>query len=328
MEFRTAVKIERSPATITYNDPVMFIGSCFAQEIGERLFMGKMPVFINPAGTVYNPISVINTLGMIISGKEIKKEDITFYKGTWLSFLHYTDFTSDDPSILLERINARSAEALRFLKQSHFLFVTFGTARVFRLKETGRIVSNCHKLPPSYFERELLDVDYIVSSWNKQLDELQAVFPDLKVIFTISPVRHWKDGAHGNQVSKSVLFLAVEELLKHSSSPLYFPAYEIIMDDLRDYRFYKEDMIHPSEVAVGYIWDAFCRSYLDDITISALKEVSKISEAMKHRIREENSPATKEFARNMLNRISQVNEKYPYIDFSREKIYFSSITNG
>jgi len=325
MELKTSVNIEKSPERITYSDPVLFIGSCFASEIGLKLAEGKLPVMINPAGTVYNPVSVINTLDSVISGKTITENDLFCHNASWLSFSHYTDFSSDDPGKVIEKINSASSRAFEFLKKSHFLFITFGTARVFRLKKTGAIVSNCHKLPSSYFDRELLSAGEIVRLWNNQLEILKEKFPELKIIFTISPVRHWKDGAHGNQVSKSILFLAVEELMKHVSSPGYFPAYEIMMDELRDYRFYDEDMIHPSRLAVDYIWEAFSRCYLDEKTISVWKEASKITRAVKHRITTGNITAIREFAGNMLSSISKLETSEKHIDLANEKEYFRNL---
>ena len=257
MELRTTFKIEPSPYKITYNDPLMFIGSCFAASIGSRLEMGHIPVMINPAGAVFNPVSVHNTIETIISGKIFVQDDLYCHEGTYLSFYHYTDFSSDDPAKVLEKINQRSKEALMFLKNAKFLFITLGTARIYRFKKSGIVVSNCHKIPSALFEPELLTVSEIVALWTSLLEKLFSLFPKLRIVFTISPVRHWKDGAHGNQVSKSILFLAVEELLNHSVKPQYFPAYELLMDDLRDYRYYNDDMLHPSTIAIDYLWDAF-----------------------------------------------------------------------
>ncbi|HLN55503.1 MAG TPA: GSCFA domain-containing protein [Bacteroidales bacterium] len=324
MELRTRIDIGKSNEKISHSDPVLFIGSCFASETGSRLASGKMPVLINPAGTVYNPVSVINTLNLIISGKQLRKEDLYCHEGTWLSFSHYTDFSSEDPVKVIDKINRNSDNAHSFLQKARFLFVTFGTARVFRLKETGTIVSNCHKLPSSFFVRELLKTQDIVNQWSTQLELLATKFPKLKVIFTISPIRHWKDGAHGNQVSKSVLFLAVEELLGHSSSPGYFPAYEILMDELRDYRFYDEDMLHPSKVAVDYIWEKFMDCYFEEPTVRTWKEASKITRAMRHRVTSENAGSIKKFAENMLSRIHTM-EATTGIDFTNEKNYFQSL---
>lgn len=328
MNLRTSFNIGPSPLRITYNDRVMFIGSCFASSIGEQMEKGKMTVMINPAGTVYNPVSVCNTLDSITAGREFVKEDLCFHDGMWLSFYHYTDFSSEDPDRTLDKINTRLNEASAFLKNSAFLFITLGTARIYRWKKTGLVVSNCHKIPAVQFSSELLSVKEIVDLWTEQLDAISTLFPNLKVIFTISPVRHLKDGAHGNQISKSVLFLAVEELLGHKSKPQYFPAYELVMDDLRDYRFYNEDMIHLSDSAINYIWDAFSASYLDASAVKIWNEALKISKARTHRFNTDSSSKKKDFARNMLNQISQIEKKISSIDFSEEKNYFLSLLKG
>jgi hypothetical protein len=322
MELRTTFQVEPSDDKITYNDQVMFIGSCFASSIGSQMEMGRIPVMINPAGTVFNPVSVCNTLDTITNEKQFLLEDLHFYDGTWLSFYHYTDFSSDDPSTVLEKINRKSKDAFDFLKQTRFLFVTLGTSRVYKLRKSDLIVSNCHKIPSEQFESKMLTVDEIVTLWNRQLDKLHLLFPHLHIVFTISPVRHWKDGAHGNQVSKSVLFVAVEELLKHNVSPGYFPAYELVMDDLRDYRFYKDDMLHPSISAVNYIWEAFAGCYLDSNTISTWKEVVKITKAFNHRINTNSESKRVYFAERVLKQISDIKIKVPNIDLSREEDYF------
>lgn len=322
MDLRTTFPIEPSVDKITYNDHVMFIGSCFASYIGSQMEMGRMPVMINPAGAVFNPVSVSNTLDTITHQKEFLLEDLHFYDGTWLSFYHYTDFSSDDPSIVLEKINRKSKAAFDILKQSRYLFVTFGTAKVYKLKKSDLIVSNCHKIPSEQFESIMLTVEEIVTLWTSQLDKLHLLFPDLQIVFTISPVRHWKDGAHGNQVSKSILFVAVEEILRHNTAPSYFPAYELVMDDLRDYRFYSDDMLHPSTSAVNYIWEAFVSCYLDRNTISTWKDVVKITKALNHRINTDSINKRVYFAERMLEQISEIKIKVPNIDLSREEDYF------
>ncbi len=328
MELRTTFNIEPSPYKITYNDRVMFIGSCFASSIGEHLKRGKMTVMINPSGTVYNPVSVCNTLDSITAGKEFTKDNLHFHEGMWLSFCHYTDFSSENPDKSLLKINTRLKEASLFLKNTGFLFITLGTARIYRWKETGQVVSNCHKIPSGEFSHELLSVNEIVDLWTRQLDRLSTLYPELKVIFTISPVRHLKDGAHGNQVSKSVLFLALEELLGHSSKPQYFPAYELLMDDLRDYRFYDDDMIHPSDSAISYIWEAFSACYLDNATVKIWNNAFKITKARSHRFNTDSISKKKDFARNILNHISQIENKVSQIDFSEEKSYFLNLLNS
>jgi len=284
-----------------------------------------MPVMINPAGTVFNPVSVCNTIDTIVSGNEFRQSDLYCHNGTFLSFSHYTEFSSDDPIKVLDKINNKSREALIHLTESRFLFITLGTARVYRWKRTGQIVSNCHKMPASQFEASLLTTDEIVKLWTNQLDRLNSLFPRLKVVFTISPVRHWKDGAHGNQISKSVLFLAVEELLSHSVSPQYFPAYELVNDDLRDYRFYADDMLHLTDTAISYIWDAFSDCYLDSRTINIWNEVVRITKACNHRFDAGSENSIKKFAENMLEKITSIESKVPSIDLSSERKYFLSL---
>ena len=327
MELRTTFSIPPSQKKITYDEPVIFIGSCFSKLIGQRFEAGHLPVLINPSGTVYNPVSVSNTLDMIIDKSTCTDKDLFNNNGTWLSFNHHTDFSSGDPEELLKIINDRSEKAHIILSEAGFLFITFGTARIYRFNETGKIVSNCHKLPAKYFTHDLLEVNDIVDIWNLQLDKLKSLFPELKVVFTISPVRHWKDGAHGNQVSKSVLFLAVEELLRHPSKPGYFPAYELVMDDLRDYRFYDEDMLHPSLAAAEYIWNAFSECYFNNQTRDLYKEILKITRAVSHRIHSYSGRNLKEFAETMLKRIDNILSRKPSIDFDSETKYFLDLLN-
>jgi hypothetical protein len=193
------------------------------------------------------------------------------------------------------------------------------------LKKSGRIVSNCHKISSSEFTNELLSPSEIVSLWGSELTKLRSLFPDLKVVFTISPVRHWKDGAHGNQISKSVLFLAVEELLNHPSNPGYFPAYELVMDDLRDYRFYDDDMLHISSSAINYIWQRFADCYLDNKTAELRNEVIKVTKACSHRLTSAIGRKKREFATSMIERINILEKKIPGVDLTMEKAYFNNI---
>jgi hypothetical protein len=322
MNLRTTFDIDPSKSKIRYNTPVMFIGSCFSSEIGTKMAEGKMEVLINPTGVVYNPVSVGNTIDIILENRIFTESDLYIYKGVNLSFSHYSDFTSEDQSIALNKINSSTRNANNFLKQARFLFITFGTARVYRFKERDIIVSNCHKLPPSLFSREILTVEEITLAWNDILNKLHSFNSDLRVILTISPVRHWKDGAHGNQVSKSILFLAVEKLLRHQSVEDYFPAYELVMDDLRDYRYYAEDMLHPSHTAVEYIWKTFTECYFDTETLNLWKEVKGITKARNHHILTDSSAAINDFADTMLNQIAAIEKRMSTLDFTEERSYF------
>jgi hypothetical protein len=325
LELRTTFNIEPSADKITYSDPVLFLGSCFATSIGRKLEKGRIPVMINPTGAVYNPVSVSNLIESIIACRQLTEDDLYFHDSNWISFSHYTDFCDENPALLLEKINKRTREASGFIGRAGFLFITFGTARIFRLKETGKIVSNCHKVPPAMFQRDLLTIDSIVNLWSDQLNRLHSLFPQLKIVFTVSPVRHLKDGAHGNQISKAVLLLAVEELLNHPSKPQYFPAYELLMDDLRDYRFYSDDMLHPSPAAVDYIWEAFASCYIENKTLDLIHEVTNITNACEHRFNTGSDSKRAGFAETMISKITMTSKKLPSIDFTEELEYFRSL---
>jgi hypothetical protein len=325
MDFRTEVKVSVQGRGISYNTPVMFVGSCFAAEMAGMLKAGLMPVLSNPAGVVYNPASVATTLRNIISGRIFTNDDLWFHNNRWLSFDHYTDFSSTSASTCLDKINRNNEMAGDFLRQAGYLFITFGTARVFRRSDTGQIVSNCHKIPASFFTRELLRVTDITEEWTILLEELKRFNPDLSVIFTLSPVRHWKDGAHGNQISKAILLLAIDELQKQSLSPGYFPAYEIVMDDLRDYRFYGRDMLHPSEQAVEYISERFRQSYFDSSTNRLWNEVSELTRASLHRVKDGSVKEVNDFVTGMLLRIESLERELPGVAFSSLKDHFAAL---
>jgi hypothetical protein len=325
MEFRTTFNIKPSGLKIDYNTPVMFIGSCFSSEIGAKMEEARMPVLINPAGTVYNPGSVKETLENIIHRREFTKADLYNYNNLWVSFSHYSTYSAEDPDYALQKINSSTRIAHDFLKKAGFLFITFGTARVYIFSETGKLVSNCHKIPSSLFKNELLDPEAIEVMWTSILAELLRFNSNIKVIFTVSPVRHLKDGAHENQVSKSVLFLAIEKLLSHKAVAGYFPAYELVMDDLRDYRFYSNDMLHPSAEAIYYVWKAFCACYFSPSAVEACKEIAGITKAMNHKFLSDSIKGRMDFSRAMLDKISAIEKKFPETDLSVEKNYFRNI---
>jgi len=324
MELRTTITPCKSEANITHQTPAMFIGSCFASEIGRKAEAGKIPVLINPHGTLFNPVSVALALNRFATGYNYTNHDLFFHNNIYYSLSHYTAFSSTDPTDLTERLNLVNKEASGFLKRSSFLFVTFGTAWLFELCQSGTTVANCHKLPPDLFSRRQAAVTEIVQLWLSTLDDIHRVNPSLKVWFTVSPVRHLNDGAHGNQLSKSRLLLAIEELLAHPAVAGYFPAYEIFMDDLRDYRYYASDMLHPSDTGIQYVWEKFTGAFFSNTTLNLWKETEKITRAMKHKI-VLNDNGVRQFAFSMHDRIRLLQKEAPYIDFNTESDYFRSM---
>lgn len=316
--FRTIVNIPPSPFKLSYYTPSMFIGSCFTESIGSKLNDYKFPVDINPFGVIYNPSSVSKSLELLIEKKEFTKDDLYFFNGKWLSFFHHSSFSDKDPEQCLSGINAKITESREFLKKAEFLFITFGTAWVFEWKESGEIVSNCHKIPPSKFNRKLLAPSDILENYQTLISKLLRFNPLVKIVFTISPVRHWKDSPEGNQVSKSILLLSVHQLIQKFQTLSYFPAYEIMMDDLRDYRFYSEDMIHLNVVAVDYIWERFCETYLDKEASGIMKNIDPILSAIGHKPFEPDSDLHQDFLEKILDKIEKLQLRYSFIDFSRE----------
>lgn len=316
--FRTIVKIPSSPFRLSYYTPSMFIGSCFTESIGSKLNVYKFPVDINPFGVIYNPSSVSKSLELLIEKKEFTKDDLYFFNGKWLSFYHHSSFSDKDPELCLSGINAKITESSEFLMKAGFLFITFGTAWIFEWKESDETVSNCHKISASEFNRKLLSTEDILEKYETLIPKLLQFNPKLKIIFTVSPIRHWKDGAEGNQVSKAILLLSVHQLLKKFQSISYFPAYEIIMDDLRDYRFYSDDMIHLNIVAINYIWERFCETYLDKEASGIMKNIDPVFSAMGHKPFEPDSDLHQDFLIKILDKIEKLQLQYSFIDFSRE----------
>ncbi|HUS85743.1 MAG TPA: GSCFA domain-containing protein [Bacteroidales bacterium] len=327
MDFRTIIEISDPGFKIGYSDPVLLIGSCFAEEIGASFARGKMDVIVNPFGVLYNPFSVAECIDLLLSDKPFSEKDLFFFDGKYLSFKHDTYFSSPDQSEMLTVINNSLAKAREFLNRSRVLIITFGTSWFYRWRETGSVVANCHKIPESKFIRELADPAEMKKNWDRLIHRLLKRFGNLNIILTVSPVRHLKDGAHGNQISKSNLLLLVNELIETDPRIGYFPSYEIVLDELRDYRFYQDDMIHPSGLAVGYIWSRFKSAYFTEKSSRIYDEIAKISASTKHRLLTTNTVEIKKFADSMLSKIRIIQSKYPHIDLTREIQYFESLSS-
>ncbi len=324
MELTTEVPLPSSSAAITFATPAMFLGSCFANEIGYRMASGKLKVMTNPHGTLFNPFSVARALDRFISSHVYSEGDIYLHQNRYMSLDHHTAFSSYERDVLIERLNDVSRYASAFIREASFLFITFGTSYIYTLRESGTIVANCHKLPSSLFTRRQASWSEIAARWRETLDRLAQLNPALNVWFTVSPVRHLSDGAHANQLSKAHLLLAVEELLPHPAVGGYFPAYEIFMDELRDYRFYASDMVHPSETAIDFIWEKFASLFIESPVLRLWNEAARITRAMAHRTTGGKSE-TAPFAEAMLQRIRDLKEKAPYIDMAPEENYFRGL---
>lgn len=325
--FRTIVQIEKPADLINVDSAVFFMGSCFAGNMGQKMVDARFQTMVNPYGVLFNPLSVAAAVDSIIENREVTEDDMVERDGLWHSFMHHGRFSHPNIRTAVEAINEATNSAHHFLQSAEFVILTFGSAYVYEHKMEQRVVANCHKFPEMDFNRYLLEPDEIVDSWKDLIVSLRVFNPTIKIMFTVSPVRHWRDGAHGNQVSKSVLLLSIDKLVHLFDKVSYFPAYEIVMDELRDYRFYDAAMLHPSEVAVDYIWQRFSQSLFSAETYSYLKEVSKIVLARHHRPSGHPTASYHNFVRQTLEKIFDLSRRYPGARLEEDKKWFLGLLN-
>ena len=310
MLFHTEIKIKPLDQTIRYTDGLLFLGSCFADEVGGICRGLGFNAQVNPFGVLYNPASITQAVERLADGEPFThNEVIQVGEGFYCTFSHNTAFWNASETALLEQVN-RSLEATHehFLK-SKWVIISLGTSWVFRNKENGLVVANCHKLPARQFDREFLSVG---QSADYFMGMLQA-HPDKQFIFTVSPLRHLKDGLHENQLSKAALLLAVNQVCKQFGNAHYFPAYEILLDELRDYRFYKEDMVHPTEQAVHYIWERFADFAIDPQEKPAMQAAAELRQMLHHRPMFPESEAFRKFEVQKEKKIRELKRDFPDI---------------
>jgi len=326
--FRTTFKISPFAFDLSYQDRILSIGSCFAENIGNKLAENKFQTLLNPFGILYNPSSVAQALERILKNEKIEEKDILQHNDLWHSRLHHTRFSQADKGVFLENINANLKESNAFLKKTNRLLITLGTAFVWEEKETGNVVANCHKRPQKLFTRRRLSLVKIKENLVTVLREIKSQNADLQVIMTVSPVRHTNDGFIENQRSKAALILAIDEICQEESFIHYFPAYELVQDDLRDYRFYAKDMLHPNEVAVDYVWGHFQETLFNEKTAKIFREIKKLKAMAAHRPFQMESPAHQTFLKSNLQRIVDLEKRYDFLNFVIEKQTFESQLNG
>ena len=316
MQFKTTIDVPHSAFEISHAQKGMSVGSCFSTNIGSRLHNAKFPILVNPLGTIYNPVSIANTIDLLLGTKAFDEQQVFFANGVWQSYYLHTSFSSVTKDEVLKKFQAVKEDFQQNFKSLDYVILTLGTAWVYELKSSKQIVNNCHKTPASQFNRRRLSVAECVSVLKHAIEQLRNENPNLHVIFTVSPIRHWKDGAHENQVSKSTLFLAIEELQNSLQNISYFPAYEQLIDDLRDYRFYADDMLHPSDLAIEYIWEKFSETYFSKDTKDLIKRIDSIQKALEHKPFNAESEEYKLFLKKTRAEIESLQEKYNWLDWS------------
>jgi GSCFA family len=321
MDFRRELIVRSFTEKISIKDPIMLVGSCFSDNLGEKLKHNRFNVMINPSGIMFNPVSITRSLTSYITGNPYDRSMIFKTQEWWTSWDHHTRFSHADPDALLDMMNNSLKEAHDFLKKTKWLIITLGSAWVYQL-DNGDVVANCHKVPTDKFRKKLLAVEDVLSSLDNLIHRLFIYNPGIKIMFTISPVRHLRDGFVENNRSKAVLIQAVHHLVDKFSNLFYFPSYELVIDDLRDYRFYAEDMVHPNYQATEYVWQKFVDACMDGGTLNVMKEINLINAARAHKPFQPDSDAHRKFRKKQFDTLLRLEQEYPYINWRDDIEHF------
>ncbi len=328
MKFRFEFEIKKPTQFITHHDRLLLIGSCFTENIGEKLKKYKFNVLENPNGILFNPVSVAEAITSYICNDRITEADLFYLNEGWHSWKHHSRYSGITQEEAIEKINTSTANAHQYLKQADCLMITLGSSWIYSLTEKavnakpGAVAANNHKAPADWFHRRLMTTEEVLQVLDNMIHRLFLFNPDLRIIFTISPVRHLREGVVENNRSKAVLIQAVHHLVDKFDKLYYFPAYELVIDDLRDYRFYSEDLVHPNYFATQYVWEKFMSSCMDETTRSLITEIHSINLAYHHRAFNPSSEQHKKFLESYHQKTNSLQEQFPFLDFSKELEYF------
>ncbi len=319
MQFRTKISIPKSNNPIDYNSRIVSLGSCFAENMSEKLDYFKFQNTCNPFGIIFNPVSIEKIIYRTVNQFSYTEKDIFFHNERWHCYEVHSDFSSSNAAEFLENLNAILRTSLIHLLQASHIIITYGTSWVYRNLESNAIVANCHKVPQKEFEKEILSIKTIENSIKNTIDLIQEINPKVNLIFTMSTFRHIKDGVVENQLSKAHLITAIHKILKSATCNLqpaiYFPSYEIMMDELRDYRFYAEDMLHPNQTAVDYIWEQFFQTQITEESNSIMEEVGSIQKGLQHRPFNPDSEGHLKFREKLREKIITLVSQYSFMKF-------------
>lgn len=317
--FRTKINVPSSSDKISHGNRVILVGSCFAEHLGNKLKEAKFSVHINPFGITYNPLSIIKQFNRALNEQNYSLEDLKKSGSAFVSLDFHSDFSQVESALALEKMNRALTETRLSLQGCDFLFISMGSAFVYIWKESGEITSNCHRFPAGRFEKQLLSPGEIANHFQDFINSLKKLNPEMTIVFTISPVRHIRDGIQQNTISKSTLFVALNILRSEDPSLGYFPSFELLMDDLRDYRFYDRDLIHPSSEAIDYLWETFGQVYFSNDTLRLNAEISSLRKAILHKPRLPKSDETQQFLRGTLERVQKFEEENMDVSWIEER---------
>jgi lysophospholipase L1-like esterase len=319
MNFRTQIPIPNHSNPIDYNSKIVSLGSCFAENMGDKFQYFKFQSTTNPFGIIFNPVSIANIIYRAVNDVLFLNEDVFFYNERWHCYEVHSDLSHSSQEELIGNLNQILSETKKQLQEASHVIITYGTSWVYRSIERDAIVANCHKVPQKQFAKELLTVATIQESLGNTMRLIQSVNPNCNFVFTVSPVRHLKDGFVENQWSKANLITAIHDKLRteicNLKSAIYFPSYEIMMDELRDYRFYAEDMIHPSQMAIDYIWERFKETTISETVYATMDVVESIQKSLQHRPFNPNSESHKKFESNLQAKIATLVAQYIFMKF-------------
>lgn len=331
MDFRLAFTPKSFPVKIEHPQQLMLVGSCFTENIGDKLMAHKFAVLQNPNGILFNPVSVKEAFENYISNKHTDAAELFYLNEAWHSWQHHSRFSAAAKEAAVDKINASTAQAHQYLKHADWLIITFGSAWVYALTEhaanaiPGNIAANNHKAPANWFNRRLLSPGELQEIVNSTIRQLQQFNPSVKIIFTISPVRHLREGFVENNRSKAALISAVHAAVENFAGVFYFPAYELVIDDLRDYRFYAEDMVHPNYAATNYVWDKFVAACMSADAQELMQQINEINAAIHHKPFNPASAAHKKFVQATLGKMELLKAEHTYLDFTAEQKQLTSI---
>jgi hypothetical protein len=313
MQFTTKIPIEKYQNPITYESKIMALGSCFAENMSEKFEYFKFQNTVNPFGIIFNSVSIEKLVNRIVNKIEFTEKDIFFHNDLWHCYEVHSKLSNPNKEKFLKELNLLLFQSFNSLIQTSHIIITYGTSWVYKNIESNEIVANCHKVPQKQFTKEILSIENIEKSIQNTIALIQKVNPNCNFIFTVSPVRHIKDGFVDNTLSKSNLISAIHnsQFITHN----YFPSYEIMMDELRDYRFYASDMLHPNQTAIDYIWERFSENYISDESQKVIEEVDSIQKSLLHRSFNPNSESHQKFLENLQQKINTLALKFPHITF-------------
>tara|TARA_R110000868_G_scaffold30771_5_gene113473 strand:+ start:537 stop:1481 length:945 start_codon:yes stop_codon:yes gene_type:complete len=314
MKLQTQVPLIKAKNQIDYNSHLVLLGSCFVENIGNKFSYFKFQTLQNPFGILFHPLAIENLISRAVDQKKYTEEEVFFLNERWQCYDAHSDLSSLTKEGLLENLNSSLLETQLQITNASHVIITLGTAWVYKLKESKKEVANCHKVTQKEFVKELLPPERIVKSLKKTIDNIKSINTNVELIFTVSPVRHLKDGFIENQQSKAHLITAIHQILKQENA-LYFPSYEIMMDELRDYRFYNDDMVHPTHLAIAYIWEKFAATWVSDSANTIMVEVDAIQKGLNHRPFNENSIEYKKFLNNIQRKIEYLQKQYSFMKF-------------